>query len=100
MDNKTKFVKQYRAELTIDPETTCTINSSTEDKLIQAVGNLLGGKPPRIEESPSAQNTTLIYHESHMNGNQPVGWIAELEVPQTMSVKNVTETRFAAQRAA
>lgn len=99
MDGKTKFVKQYRAELTIDPETTCTINSSQEDKLINAVSNVLGRKPPRIESS-SAEHTTLIYHDSHLNGQQPVGWIAELQVPQTMSVKHVTETRFAAQRAA
>jgi hypothetical protein len=99
MDNKTKFVKQYRAELTVSPETTCTITSATEDQLINAVSNVLGGKPPRIESS-SADRTSLIYHESHLNGAQPVGWIAELDVPQTMSVKHVTETRFAAQRAA
>lgn len=99
MDSKTKFVKQYRAELTIDPETTCTLNSSQEDKLVNAVANMLGGETPRIEDGP-AQHTTLIYHKSHFNGTQPIGWIAEIEVPQAMSVKHVTETRIAAQRAA
>jgi len=94
-----QFVTQYRAEITLDPETTCVFNSTNEEALLKNIRNVLGGDEPRIEAS--GQGTTdLVYHHSHFNGRQPVGWIAELSIPQPMSVKNITETRFAAQKAA
>lgn len=94
-----KFVKQYRAEITLSPETTCTLTSANEDDLLIQVGNVLGNEEPRIE-SQNNSPSRLIFHKSHLNGTQPVGWIASFDVPQPMSVKNVVTQRFAAQKAA
>jgi hypothetical protein len=95
-----KFVKQYRAEITLSPETTCTLTSANEDDLLLQVRNVLGTESePRIEQQNNTE-TSLIYHKSHLNGTQPVGWIAAFTVPQPMSVKNLVTQRFAAQKAA
>jgi hypothetical protein len=95
-----QFVKQYRAELTLDSETTCSLNSTSRDALLANVGKVLGGDKPTIQSTGNQEGTELIYYNSHMDGTQPVGWIAEFAIPQGLSVKNVTATRFAAQRAA
>jgi hypothetical protein len=102
MDTKTKFVTQYRAELTLDSETTCTINSTNQQAIQANIRNVLKVESLRIEPTDNGR-TSLIY-----GGDEgwrapgiscPVGWMAELEVPQSMSVRHVTETRFAAQKA-
>jgi hypothetical protein len=93
-----KTVTNYRAELIFDDETICSLTSSRLDGVQDKIRKLLpAGQKVRFEPvvgQDESQGTLAIFHDSHSNGNQPLGWIVAYEVPTNMSVKNVTEARL------
>lgn len=105
----TKSTKEYRAKLVLTNNTICSITGSDQSSVQSTVQDLfLGqktlslnqkGRPLRFEESQQSP-TQFIYHESFQNGQQPVGWIAEYEVPEALSLRSITEHRLNLQRAA
>lgn len=98
-----RITKQYRAEITLN-NVVCNVTGSEITAVQEAVRNLflhqgtlpiaMRGKPVRFEEEQGG--TTFIYHESY-NETNPIGWIAENQVPEQLSIKTITEQR---QRAA
>lgn len=101
--------KEYRARLTLDNNTVATVTSSDQRNLQATVQDLvLGqrsmtqayrGKPVRFEQHPDGRST-FIFHESQQDGQQPLGWISEQDVPESMSVRAIQQQRREVQRAA
>ncbi len=99
---------EYRAKITLNNNVVCTITGSDQRAVQDAVQNLFvtqnhlsptqRGKPMRFEQTEN--NSTIIFHDAHMDGNQPLGWIAEYDVPKEMSVVALSEYRFKIHRAA
>lgn len=98
MNPNLNLTRQYRAQL-FDQNGTVTITSASLNDCQKKIANILGGTP-RYEQHEGDSNTQSIFSNTHLQGKQPVGWIVEMEVPEVLGVKQVTETRFAAQRAA
>lgn len=101
--NQLETTRNYRAEITFDDEVTASITGSTLQSVQDRVSLLLPGPKlrfaPANQEETSLSGTLAIYHESHF-GNQPIGWIAMMDVPTNMSVKSVTRARLGASKAA
>jgi hypothetical protein len=84
-----KFVLQYQGELTIRNGAKVTylpLISNDLEEAKEIVGRVLGTPTPEFTTDPST-NCTLVPHPSHQRGKNPIGWISELEIPETMSVK-------------
>ena len=105
----TQSTKEYRAKLVLANNTICSITGSDQRSVQETVQDLFLNQKTlsinmkahalRFEESQSSP-TQFIFHESYLNGEQPVGSLAEYEVPNPLSVKSITEHRLSAQRAA
>lgn len=98
-----KTITQYRSELTFNDNTTCSITGSDLTAVQDKIRKLLPGPKLKFEPSIGQENaggSVLVFHDSHFNAQQPIGWIAAYEVPVNMSVKSVTETRLGQERAA
>jgi hypothetical protein len=91
-------VRQYRAQL-FDADSTITITSTNSADVSKKIQSILGGTP-RFVSTDGDGNVQAIFHDAHLKGTQPCGWIAEWTVPEVLSVKNLTDQRMAAQRAA
>jgi hypothetical protein len=88
MDTPT-FVSQYQGEITIrngDKLTYLPFISNDLHEAKEIVARALG-LPMADFRTDTNSNCTLVFHPSHQRGQNPVGWISELEVPETMSVK-------------
>jgi hypothetical protein len=84
-----KFVLQYQGELTIrnaGKVTYVPLISNDLEEAKEIIGRVLGTPKPEFTTDPST-NCTLVFHPSHQRGSNPIGWISELEIPETMSVK-------------
>jgi hypothetical protein len=82
---KVKTVSEYRARFT-DPnsQNTHTITSNDLDSLQGDIRHALGNT---VNFEP-AGNSQIIMDQ---DAGQVLGWISSYEVPQSMSVKNVTQ---------
>jgi hypothetical protein len=108
MQTPNKVSKEYRAKLTLNNQTLCTITGSDKRAVQETVQNLFNSQLNLTSQQKAAplqfhegeNNSTFIYHRSHLDGGQPVGWIAEYDVPLEMSVQSITEHRLQAQKAA
>lgn len=98
MDPKT--ITQYRSELTFDDHSTITITGADMDAVQDKIRKLLPGKLRFQNIETQAGNSMQVFHESHFKANEPVGWIASYDVPNSLSVRAVTEARLGQQRAA
>lgn len=108
MDPHLNLNTEYRAKLTLTNHVICSITGSDRAAVQETVQNLFTtqhgltpvqrGKPLRFEETEN--NSTLIFHDSHMEGRQPLGWISEYDIPTEMSVRTISEQRFKAQKVA
>jgi len=61
----------------------------------EIVARVLGSPKADFRTDPN-NNCTLIFHASHQRGQNAVGRISELEVPETMSVRATTEAQVSA----
>lgn len=98
-------ITQYRAELTFNDNSTCTLTGTDLDTVQSKIQKLLPGPKLRYETSNAkdesgASNSLWIFHESHFKAEEPLGFIAAYAVPTNMSVQNVTEARLGQHRAA
>lgn len=92
----------YRAELTFDDESTCTVTASSLDTVKHKIQKLLPGPKLRFElyAGQNEQGGMKIFHDSHFDAKQPIGWIASYDIPLNLSVQSVTQARLGQQRAA
>lgn len=106
--NTPKLDTEYRAKLALNNNVICSVTGSDRKAIHETVQNLITqqsnltptqkGGPVRFEDTEN--NSSLIFHNSYLDGNQPLGWIAEYDVPGVMSVQAITEQRFRAQKVA
>lgn len=90
---------QYRAQIFIPgSKSLVTITGSNPQDVQGPVSVLLRNKA-RFEPQGKS-NTILVFSTEHFEGKQPVGWIADYEVPMEMSTAALTEHRLSVQRAA
>lgn len=89
--NPWKLIQEYRAQLTThNPTCVVSITGATAQDVQNTISTLLKGKS-RFENQ---QNTVLVFNAEHFEGKQPIGWIAEYEVPEQMSVQTTTSHRL------
>ena len=103
-----KLDTEYRAKLALNNNVVCSITGSDRKAVQDTVHSLITQQshltaqqkqnPVRFEDTEN--NSTLIFHNSYFEGKQPMGWIAEYDVPGVMSVQAMTEQCFRAQKAA
>ena len=83
------FVAQYHGEIRIfngERITTVTLVGSDLHEAKEIVGRMLGD--PRADfRSDMKAACTLVFHPSYQRGQNPVGWISELELPGPMSLQ-------------
>lgn len=105
----TKNAQEYRSRIYLNNQTVCSITGTDQKTVQETVQSLflnqanlsiaMKGKPLRFETTDD-QQSVFIYHESFLNGQQPVGWIAGYQVPEALSVRHLAEQRLNAQKAA
>ena len=97
------LVPEFRVRLSIPNRyTTCTISSSDRNNLQQDVTVLLvqaTGKEPKFVPDQS-RGIVQVYHDSFMQGQEPLATINEILESEHMSVRWNTEQRKAVLKAA
>lgn len=95
MTTKARTVKEYHANFT-DPGTKNKYNISSESfNLLQKdVKHILGDNNTQIELGQDKSSYVIVLRD------QPVGWVSQYEVPESMSVTNISNTIISMARAA
>lgn len=83
--NRTKLVKEFHANFT-DPGTTTKyhITADSFEALQKDIKTLLGSNA-QLETASDKTSYTITYRD------QAVGWISQYEVPETMSVRTISQ---------
>jgi hypothetical protein len=89
----TRTVKQYSARLELPNHTIIDFMAEDQGVIKEIAQRCLNGG---AKFEPQGTGGLLVYHPSFANGNQPLGWIAQYEVPEHMSTKALAESRQAA----
>lgn len=87
--NTPNLVVEYRAHVQL-PNSTCTITAKTVEEAQEHITSLLAGKCVFQEVK---DGSVLIYHRAFFDGKEPIGWIARLNVPESMSLRARTDIR-------
>lgn len=92
-DNTQSFTPEYRAQLTLtQPRCVVTITGSSPADVQNTVTGLLRGKT-RFDAGQN-ERTILVFNDQHHDGEQPIGWIIEYQVPNAMSVRASVDHRI------
>lgn len=103
-----RTTKEYRAKVFLTNNTVVTITGSNQQHTQETIQSLIMGQPNLsqamkgrpLKFEQSQEGTLFVYHDSYLNGEQPIGWVTEFEVPEILSVKAITEHRLQQQKAA
>lgn len=87
------LVKQYHARV-FSNSGDVTIESVVLGEVKQKISSLLDSPSGEAHYEQPNQRTTLVYDRK---GGALVGCINEIDLPQSMSIKQATQWRFAAQ---
>ncbi len=94
MKDNPNFSQQYRCELTLtQPRCVVSITGNHPADVQNTITQLLKGKT-RFDAG-SNPNTVLVFNDQHYDGEQPIGWIAQYEVPTALGVGVMAEHRIA-----
>jgi hypothetical protein len=87
-----QLVKQYQAKVFTGTGET-SIESVVLGEVKQEISNLLDSSAGEVHYEQPNPRTTLVFDRK---GGALVGCISEIDLPQSMSIKQTTEWRFAA----
>lgn len=86
-------VNEYRAHLTIPQNNVlCSLKGTSLDDVQGTIRQLLGTAKTTFTEHDD--NTVFIYSRDHNEGRAAIGWITQQAVPESLSVRTLTEQRM------
>jgi hypothetical protein len=92
------LTQEYRAHLELAEGVThkpviCELGSSDIDVLKDRINILLNGKAKfeGTQRTGTAPPILLVFHPNFQKGETPLGWIAPVELPESMSTANTIE---------